>query len=913
MRPFHENLAARWLRRLSDAVYDHPRWFFYSQMLLTAGCIFYIATHLGFSTRRSDLISAQAKYQRDFIRFQQDFQIQDSLVATVESESRDKNREFVERVAARLGKEPGLFRNIYYKGDLKSMGPKALLFLPEKVLEELEQAIHANRPLIETFSRANNLNTLFELVNRQLIRLGESQPRALDEDSFVRALPALERVVRLATRSVAHQSPLYAPGIEALFGDKQSADEQSIYLIFGRGRIYMLTVQAADKNNEGAAVSRLREIVEQTRPEVPGVNAGITGQPVLEFDEMQQARHDTDLAAAVSLVLSALIFIYGYHEFRRPLMATFSLLVGIAYTLAFAALTVHRLNILSITLVPILIGLGIDFGVHLIARYEEELRRGAIRQTAMRKALAFTGVGIFTSGFTMAGAFFAMILTDFKGIREMGLISGVGLLVCLIPMMTLLPVLLVQGKPVPASETPPSRAGRRRQHLERICLNWPWTILICGIFFTFFSVWQFSKVRFDYNLLNLQTPELAAVELEKKLLESGSGSLLYCAVTANSLPEALQIEQKLKGLPSIASVVSLAPYLTEDQQGKLSAVARIKAEIAAFHMPLPNTEPVNLQKLERTIAELESYLAVARERLRSAGSADPLERRVASLSEALELFRKSIQNDDSQTAANLAAFQRGILADLSEVISIIARQRDDERLRIEDLPAFLRDFFISRTGKFLVQAYPKGDVWQRETQEKFLRELRAVAPNATGSPVQFYEYTTMVKESFQKAALYAVGVIAIMIFLHFRKLASVLLAFLPVLLGSCWTLGLMGLLHIPFNPVNIMSLTLVIGIGVTSGIHILNRLAEEANPGILSRSTGKAVLVSALTTMAGFGSLTVAKHQGIASLGAVMLIGTGMCMVASLAFLPAVLTLLSRAGWTVTREKRAKGAAPAPS
>src|SRR5205085_12601856 len=143
---------------------------------------------------------------------------------------------------------------------------------------------------------------------------------------------------------------------------------------------------------------------------------------------------------------------------------------------------------------------------------------------------------------------------------------------------------------------------------------------------------------------------------------------------------------------------------------------------------------------------------------------------------------------------------------------------------------------------------------QRETQAAFVRELRTVDPDVTGSPVQFYEYTSMLKESFEKAARYAVGVIAIVVLDHFRTLGSVLLPFLPVLLGFCWTLGLMGFLQVPFNPVNIISLTLIIGIGVTSGIHILNRFAEEANPSILSRSTGKAVLVSALTTMAGFGS-----------------------------------------------------------
>jgi predicted RND superfamily exporter protein len=90
---------------------------------------------------------------------------------------------------------------------------------------------------------------------------------------------------------------------------------------------------------------------------------------------------------------------------------------------------------------------------------------------------------------------------------------------------------------------------------------------------------------------------------------------------------------------------------------------------------------------------------------------------------------------------------------------------------------------------------------------------------------------------------------------------------------------------------------LVIGVGVTNGIHILNRFAEEQNPSILARSTGKAVLLSALTTIAGFGSLVPALHQGIASLGLVMAVGTATCMIAGLTFLPCLLNLLARRGW----------------
>jgi uncharacterized protein len=183
-------------------------------------------------------------------------------------------------------------------------------------------------------------------------------------------------------------------------------------------------------------------------------------------------------------------------------------------------------------------------------------------------------------------------------------------------------------------------------------------------------------------------------------------------------------------------------------------------------------------------------------------------------------------------------------------------------------------------------------VWQRENQEEFIRQLRSIDPAVTGTPVQLYEYTELLKQSYEQAAEYALVAIVLLVFVHFRSLTSVVLALLPVVIGTIWMEGLMGYFGIELNPANIMTLPLVIGIGVTNGIHILNRFAEEQHPSILARSTGKAVLVSGLTAIAGFGSLILAKHQGIHSLGCVMATGIATCMIAALTFLPAILNLV---------------------
>jgi uncharacterized protein len=213
---------------------------------------------------------------------------------------------------------------------------------------------------------------------------------------------------------------------------------------------------------------------------------------------------------------------------------------------------------------------------------------------------------------------------------------------------------------------------------------------------------------------------------------------------------------------------------------------------------------------------------------------------------------------------------------------------------VADLPSALRDRFVGINGEQMLQVYPKADVWKRENQKVFVEQLRTVDPNVTGQPVQLYEYTNILVNSYIQAAYYSLGAIILLVFIHFRSVTSVFLSLLPVAVGCSWLAGIMGHFHIPLNPANIMTLPLVIGIGVTNGIQILNRFAEEHQPGILAKSTGKAVLVSGLTAISGFGSLILAKHQGIRSLGEVMAIGIAACMIAALTFVPALLNLFMR-------------------
>jgi hypothetical protein len=906
-----DSFLARSLARLTVAVCRHPRWFFYPQVALFLLCVLYTIGFLKADMNRDNLVGPNQKYHQNYLRLQQEFPQQGDLVVVVESDDIEKNRQFVERIAAKMQEETNLFLDVFYAQNPMIMGSKGLLYASETNLMEMKTMLQAARPFVRQFTQTTNLVSFFEQINTAF-RTAPREANA-DTDSLIQALPALTRIVTQATDSLQRPGTPPSPNVIALF-DTSGSGVLSNYITFANGRIFLVTTHAPNAETNGPTVNRqhrrgrqtqdevngyvidrLRQLVKQTQAEVPGLNVGITGEPVLDYDEMTQSQKDITLASIVSLVLCALIFIYGYNETGRPVKATICLVIGLGYTLAFTTLSVGHLNILTITFVPMLIGLGIDFGVHLITRYEEELRHGKTAEAALTKAMVFTGQGIFTGALTTAGAFLAMALTNFKGIQEMGIICGGGLLVCFIPMMTMLPVMLLRGQQNVIDHQVTEDATRAR--IENIWLQRPVLVLGVTLGLCVAALFGARKVYFDYNLIKMQSPSLPSVMFEQKLLDSADKSLLYGAVIADSLTNAVDLVEKIRKLPTVADIEP--PFYGDflaDQREKLKLVGQIKQEIAPLQFNTPDTQPVKIYELSRTLYGLSGYLGNA---LEEVGNNEPaLTRQLVSLRQAIENLRKAMLQGDSlaldEHANKLAQFQQALFADLIETFQILQHQDDRAPLRVEDLPPALRDRFVGVTGKLLLQVYPRDDVWQRDKQEKFVTDLRKVDPNVTGTPVQLYEYETLLKDSYVQAAWYSLAAIALMVFFHFRSLGAVILSLLPVGIGTLWLTGLMGWFDIPINLANIMTLPLVIGIGVTNGVHILNRFAEERTPGILARSTGKAVLVSGLTAIAGFGSLILAKHHGIYSLGCVMVTGIATCMIAGLTFLPALLNLLGR-------------------
>lgn len=888
-----DSLPARLLARLAATIFRCPRWFIYPQAALFVVCVVYTRACLKTDRNQNNLVGPNQKYHQNFLRLQKEFpQEGNDLEVVVESENLEKNRQFVERMAAKMEAETNLFQDVFYQQSLSVMGPKALLFAGEGDLVELKNKLDDALPVIRQFTPTTNLISFFEQVNTAF----RTAPRETNAQtkSLVQALPALTRILTQAADSLWHPGAPPAPSVTSLF---TAGSETNTYLSLSQGRIFLVRAHAPSEKLTGPAIERLRQLIRETQSEVPGLNVGLIGEPVLDYDQTEQSTKDITYASIVSLALCALIFIYGYNETGRPVKATICLVVGMAYTLAFATLAVGHLNIITITFVPMLIGLAIDYGVHLITRYEEELRHGKTPEAALTKAMVFTGQGIFTGALTTAGAFLAMVFTHFRGIQELGIICGGGLLICLIPMMTLLPALLLRGRQNIMDHGASEDVTRAR--IENLWLQRPVLVLVITAALCALALSQAQKVTFDYNLEKLQSAELTSVVFERKLLAADQ-SLLSAAVVASSPDQAIALEKKIKQLPTVAdiepSIDFFENFLHSTNEGKLRLIAQIKQELAPLEFGPPDLSPVDVYAFSRTLYGLYGYLGLARNEV---GDSDPeLTKNLVSLRQAIEdLRKKMLQGDTNSLAAHadkLAQFQQALFNEMRTIFQLLQKQDDRAPLHLEDLPRVYRDQFVGVTGKFLLKVFPRENMWQRDNQEKFIAELRTVDPDVTGTPVQLYEYEELLKNSYLQAAWYSLTAIAFLVFFHFRTIGSVILALLPVGIGTLWLAGLMGWLGISINLANIMTLPLVIGIGVTNGIHILNRFAEERTPSILSRSTGKAVLVSGLTAIAGFGSLIIAKYRGIHSLGCVMAMGIAMCMIAGLTLVPALLSLLGR-------------------
>jgi uncharacterized membrane protein YdfJ with MMPL/SSD domain len=254
------------------------------------------------------------------------------------------------------------------------------------------------------------------------------------------------------------------------------------------------------------------------------------------------------------------------------------------------------------------------------------------------------------------------------------------------------------------------------------------------------------------------------------------------------------------------------------------------------------------------------------------------------------------KGDSTKVTQALTATQAKLFGDLEKKIAVLRENLQSDPMTAADLPEDLQSRFVGTGGTYLLKVFPRGNIWGRDRLQEFVREVRSVDPYAIGDPITAWEYGQSMERGYLLGGLYAAIAMLVVILWSFGSVGHLLLAVLPLVVGGAWTLGLMYLFGINFNLANLIILPLIVGYGIMNGLHIVKRWQREGGKGsIIANSTGRAVFLSASTTMVGFGSLMVASHQGIFSLGFLLSVGVGSILLASLTLLPAVLWALSGA------------------
>ena len=853
-------------------------------VLSAVGSGFWTAHHLGYKVSRSDLVDPKSEYHKLWIDYIHEFGEDDDAVVVVEGDSRERVIPVLEEISREVAREQSLFRSVLHEVDLSAIRAKGLHYLSPADLTAIDRFIERTQPILDGGWAQLRVGTMVGGLAGQMVagagpRDPREEPATASLERYVESLVAgLEAPPVSELRPGEYVSPW--PGMPESLSTLR--DLSSEHLLAKDGRLGFVLLRLT-KEKEGfagasAAADELRRIIARVRDGHAGVSIGLTGIPVMEDDEMRASQTSMVWASGLSMAAVILVIIAGFGGVRHALMANGVLAIGMAWAFAWATVSVGHLNILSVTFTVTMIGVGIDYGTYYVGRYLEQRRQGMDCAEALLETSGRVGPGILTGAITTAVAFFAAAMTSFAGVAELGMIAGGGIVLCCAAELLVLPAVLAivdrsfLGRSIPQPVPVHAWLAPIFRH--------PRIVILGGVACTMAMTGGLHELRYDHNLLNMQPEGLESVEIEKKLLEECDQSVWYALSIADSREQLLERKAKLVALPGVERVDEIASLLPVDEELKRPLIERIRGRLAALPERPPEIPVDRLDALGETLAWAQTEASKRPGGLRTAWH--------------LERARDSLRRKGPEECYRaIAAFQQRAAGDLLSRLHALAGVADPEPPALADLPPSLVERFVGSSGRHLLKIYGRGDIWNFESLEKFVRDVRSVDPRATGNPVQAYEGSREMKRSYEQAGLYSLVVILAVLWLDFRSVKHALLAALPLALGMLQTFGLMGLVGIDLNAANLIGVPLILGIAVDYGVHIVHDALERPGPYRISASTANSVLVDALTTILGFGALMVASHRGLESLGRLLTLGVTTCTVTSLVFLPALLNVIA--------------------
>jgi hopanoid biosynthesis associated RND transporter like protein HpnN len=904
------SLFRRLLVRLVSAVCRFPWLVLFLALTGCAVSLFASAKFLKYQTERSDLVNPHKVYQQRWRQYLKEFGDDDDIVVVVQGSDRPRMETALEALAQEINRQPRVFDRLFYKVDLRALHRRALLFLTSEQIQQIQENLGSMKLLLEFGPVGWKSLTLYRLLREARLRAGSIQPGEQLRDSDDQFYTQLLSITRTATATLANPADYRNPWTSLLVQPPDQKDllaEPQYFFSGDHSLAFLLTRPVKETGSFTGArksVYAMRAIVTEAEHRFPDLRFGLTGLPVLETDEMVAAQNDTHVASILAILGVTILFFIVYRSLYYPLLTVGTLLIGTSWALGWTALTVGHLNILSATFAVMLIGMG-DYGVLWVMRYEHERKMGSDVEMALRCTAVCVGAGTLTAACATALAFFAAMLADFQGVAELGWIAGSGVVLCALSCFTVLPALLklfdrrtfedrgseiedrrstirlrssildLRSSIAGGGEWLPGLAGRSKVVIAAsLCV-----MAILGLCAT--------RVTYDHNLLHLQARGLESVKWELTLIDHTAGASWHALSYTTSPEEALALKARYEKLPEVSRVVEVASLIPRDQEYKVGLLRDIQSRLR--NLPEAGS---TIQHARPNSRELKTELTCLIGQLQPLADSCPqpllsdLRRSLTALHDRLGEIPTAVIAEE-----HLQGFEERMVADLAADLRQLRGVSSPEKIILADLPPALRERYVGRTGKWLLQVYGKESLWDFQPLENFVKQIQTVDPEATGKPFGTVEGLRSMKNGFLWAGLYAFCAIVLVLLNDFRNVGHTLVALAPLAMGVTLALGIMGLVGLPLNPANMIALPLVLGVGVDNGVHLLHDFLALKREGrrTLSRAIGRGVFVKALTAMIGFGTLMISSQRGLAGLGLCLTLGMACCMLTALVFLPAVL------------------------
>lgn len=867
----------------------------------------FFASQLEMTMRVTDLLPAKDKKVSQLNEIIDEFATSTLLVVVVQGEE-SRIKAYADTLAPQIEKltfdgERKLFQRIDYKTPMNFLRDHMLMLVKAEDLQNTKD-VFTNPNLVELIE---NLNDSME---KEYVGREESLSTREKEDQAVQFLDGIENLILKMRKAAAGENPTDAEIKSAvdklLFGDTYmlSYDKKALLVLA------LPNFTLMDRDLLMAGADGVQNILNEMEKDFPDVQAGLTGDVARERDEQVYAAQSIGGSTLIALAFILILLIFAFRMWMAPVLAVVNLVVGLVWGMGAAWLAVGELNMVTSMMSVVLLGLGIDFSIHLLSGFTERRAAGDTIDDSMQKTFLKSGKGILTGAFTTACAFLTLLISQSRGMKEMGVVTGIGLLSVLLSTMLFLPVLLVfrerrKDKKIQAGKIRTQKQdisfrflGKSATWLSR---NYLFTI-ISSVIVTGFLVWYGINIKYEYDFMKLEPKGLESIELMDTVMEKFDFSMEYAMAMADSVDESRRLAEEFKDLGTVAFTEDISAFLPseEQQQQRVPHIQDVKQEMENAQI-YSKLDEGDLAKLEEEIVRLEMNVMEIQD-MAFLGGQDKVDNKCSQIvgdpdnpeaDSLVQILQKQLK--DEQVPVSLAGFQRKFAPYFKENV---LRMSSIDSIEFEDLPLPIKDKYSNESrDKFLVTIFPAMSPWQNpQALNRFSDDLERVTESVTGLPPVFRAVINIFARDGRNAVLLTLVIVFLLLYADFRKLRQALMAMVPLACGVFWMVGLMHLFGMKLNFMNLIGLPLIIGIGIDDGVHIIHRWRQEGNGRIQTvfSSTGKAILLTSLTTMFAFGSMGFSIFRGWASFGWAVTIGVGACFITSVFVLSGILGLTDK-------------------